>query len=186
VRPLRTVARGMLGAIFVASGAQALSNPDFHVPQAKRVTDRIVPALEKTNPRLASDTRTLVRINGAVQLAGGLLLTTRWAHRPAAVVLAASLVPTTVAGHPFWLDDGDAAHRRGQQVHFLKNLGLFGGLLLAATDTEGRPGLRWRTAHLVHHSQRSMRRARQMARRQAKLARRTALAGGLAGRRLSR
>jgi uncharacterized membrane protein YphA (DoxX/SURF4 family) len=173
----------MLGTIFVASGAQAVANPDYLVPQAKRVTDRIAPALEKTRSSLPTETRTLIRINGAAQLAGGLLLATRWAHRPAALALAASLVPTTVAGHPFWMHDDDA-HRRDQQVHFLKNVGLFGGLLLAAADTEGRPNLRWRTAHLINDTQRSMRRASKAARRQAKFARRTALAGRLAGRRL--
>ena len=31
----------------------------------------------------------------------------------------------------------------------MKNLGLLGGLLLAAVDTEGRPGLRWRAGHAI-------------------------------------
>jgi putative oxidoreductase len=164
MRPLRTAARGMLGAIFVASGIRAVADPEHHVQQAKRVTDRIAPALERTHPSLPTETRTLIRINGIVQLAGGLLLATRWAHRPAAAALAASLVPSTVAGHPFWAYD-DAVQRRGQEVHFLKNVGLLGGLLVAALDTEGRPGLRWRTARLARDTRRSLRRASKMARR---------------------
>jgi uncharacterized membrane protein YphA (DoxX/SURF4 family) len=53
--------------------------------------------------------------------------------RAAAAVLASVLVPTTRAGHPFW-EETDPAARRGQQTHFLNNLGLFGGLLLVIAD----------------------------------------------------
>lgn len=150
MRPVRRAARGMLGAIFVASGARAVANPERLVPQAKLVTDRLPPVLEK-------DARTLVQLNGLVQLAGGLLLTASRAPRPAAAVLAASLVPTTVAAHPFWAHD-DPVQRQAQQVHFLKNLGLLGGLLLAAADTEGRPGLRWRTKRMVRATRRTVKR----------------------------
>ncbi|HEU5107382.1 MAG TPA: DoxX family protein, partial [Micromonosporaceae bacterium] len=59
-------------------------------------------------------------------------------------------------------------------VHFMKNMGLLGGLLLAAADTEGRPGLRWRAAHAADHTQRSVRRAARTARRTARTARREA------------
>jgi putative oxidoreductase len=57
-------------------------------------------------------------------------------------VLAAGLVPTTLAGHPFWgvPKEQRAAHR----TQFLKNVSLLGGLLLAAVDTEGKPSLGWR------------------------------------------
>jgi uncharacterized membrane protein YphA (DoxX/SURF4 family) len=165
----------MLGAIFVASGARTLANPEHNLQQAKPVTDLIAPILERANPNLPTDTRTLVRINGIVQVAGGLLLATRWGRRPAAAALAASLVPTTFAGHPFWTHD-DPAQRRGQEIHFMKNVGLFGGLLLAAGDTEGRPGLRWRAARMVGDSRRSMqhsmRHGQRGAMRQVKSARR--------------
>ena len=64
-------------------------------------------------------------------------------RRPAAVALAASLMPTTVAGHAFWAQE-TAADRSVALTHFLKNVGLFGGLMLAALDTGGKPGIRWR------------------------------------------
>jgi putative oxidoreductase len=163
----------MLGAIFVVSGARAVAKPDYHVPQAKQITDWITPTLEKTSPSLPTDTRTLIRINGAVQLAGGLLLTRSRSRRLAAAALAASLVPTTLAGHPFW-SHHDPEQRRAHQIHFLKNLGLFGGLLMAALDTEGRPGLMWRGEHLVQDTRDSAMRQMKMARRQARIARRIA------------
>jgi putative oxidoreductase len=156
MRPVRTAARAMLAGIFVASGAQTLANPDPLVPRAKRVTERVEPVLNRVNERVPSDPRTLVRFNAGVQLAAGLLLFTPL-RRPAALALAGTLVPTTLAGHPFW-EDQDPVQRRQQQTHFLKNVGLFGGLLLAASDTEGRPGLRWRARHAAHDANRAVRR----------------------------
>jgi len=48
---------------------------------------------------------------------------------------------------------------------------MFGGLLLAAMDTEGRPGLAWRTRHSVDHAGTAVRRSRRKARLAAKAAR---------------
>ncbi|WP_421119323.1 DoxX family protein [Aquihabitans daechungensis] len=93
---------------------------------------------------------TYVRINGAVQVGAGVLLAVGKAPRLASTALAASLIPTTIAGHRFWEYEGD--ERQQQQVHFLKNVGLLGGLILAAVDTEGRPGLAWRARHLREDS----------------------------------
>jgi uncharacterized membrane protein YphA (DoxX/SURF4 family) len=89
---------------------------------------------------------TYVRINGAVQVGAGILLAIGRAPRLASTALAASLVPTTLAGHRFWEYEGE--ERQAQQIHFMKNVGLLGGLLLAAVDTEGRPGLAWKAQHL--------------------------------------
>jgi putative oxidoreductase len=57
-------------------------------------------------------------------------------------VLGASLVPTTIAGHAFW-DVEDERDRSAQRMQFLKNAGLFGGLLFAALDTGGRASVFW-------------------------------------------
>ena len=57
------------------------------------------------------------------------------APRAAAGVLAASLVPTTLAGHAFWTFD-DPAQSAQQRAHFAKNLAILGGLILAALPPE--------------------------------------------------
>ena len=57
--------------------------------------------------------------------------------------LIGTLVPTTYAGHRFWEETDDAA-RAQQRIHFLKNLGLLGGLILCLVDTEGKPSLGWK------------------------------------------
>ena len=180
MKPVRTAARAMLSTIFVVSGVRILMNPDSKVDAARRVTDRVGPLLEKIDTRIPTDARSLVRIKAASDVVAGVALATGRFNRPAALVLAAGLVPTTFAGHPFWA--GETPQQRAEhQNHFMKNLGLLGGLLLAAVDTEGEPGLRYRAGHAVDRSQRSvkhavdrsqrsMRRAVKTARREAKIA----------------
>ncbi|GAB1643921.1 DoxX family protein [Krasilnikovia sp. MM14-A1259] len=179
MKPVRSAARAMLGAIFVISGVRVALDPGSRVDLAKRVTDHVSPLIERVDSRLPSDAETLVRLKAGADLVAGLLLASGRLTRPAAVVLAAGLIPTTLAGHPFWTMSGP--DRKGQEIHFLKNLGLLGGLLLAAADTQGRPGLRYRTSHAVDRSQRtvqrSVRRAVRTAKREAKIAAASATVG---------
>jgi uncharacterized membrane protein YphA (DoxX/SURF4 family) len=146
----------MLASVFVVQGVEALTHPDPLVSRARRVTDRVGPTLGNLHPTLA-ETRTLVMVNAAVMAGGGVLLLTSL-RRAAALAVAAALVPTTLAGHAFW-DVTDTGERKQHRIRFLGNLGLLGGLLLAAADTEGRPGLRWRTGHLMSDASHSVQRA---------------------------
>jgi uncharacterized membrane protein YphA (DoxX/SURF4 family) len=175
MKPVRTAARVMLSAIFISSGTKVLLDPDSKAEAAGRVTDRVGPLMERIDPRLPSDTRTLIRLKAGADVVAGLLLATGHLTRPSAAVLAGGLVPTTLAGHSFWAHPKE--ERPMQQVQFLKNLGLLGGLLLAAADTEGKPGLKYRTTHAVDRSQRRVKRAVKTARRDAKIAALSAAAG---------
>ena len=175
MKPVRTAARVMLSAIFVSSGVKVLLDPAARAETAGRVTDRVGPMIERVDPRLPSDTVSLTRIKAGVDVVAGLLLATGHLTRPAAAALAANLVPTTLAGHPFWAMPKE--DRTTHQTHFLKNLGLIGGLLLAASDTQGKPGLKYRTTHAVDRSQRNVKRAVRTARREAKIAAMSAAAG---------
>lgn len=150
--PLRLTARPMLSAIFVTGGTQQLLDPDAHVPVAEDVTDEVQDLAEGTAPTVAdAQTRQLVQLNGLVQVVGGLLLAFGKLPRIAALLLAGSLVPTTLAAHRFWEEpDGEEAQR--QQIHFLKNVSLLGGLLIATLDREGKPSLAWRSGHAVDHA----------------------------------
>jgi putative oxidoreductase len=87
-----------------------------------------------------------VRLNGAVQLVAGSLLAIGKFPRLSAAALAASLIPTTAAGHRFW-ESSDKQERAQQKVHFLKNVTMLGGLLIAASDTAGNPSIAWRGRH---------------------------------------
>ena len=135
----RRLARPLLASIFVVGGWDAFWHPEGKVKKAVAVTD---PLAEKAGVE-GLDAVMLVRVNGAVQIAGGVLLAVGRFRRTAAVALIGSIIPTTYAGHRFW-EEEDETTRKQQQVHFLKNLGLLGGLILAAADTEGEPSLGWR------------------------------------------
>jgi len=79
------------------------------------------------------------------------------------------VVPTTVAGHPFW-QEKDKGARMQQMTHFFKNLSMLGGLVIAAIDTEGKPGVAWRTSHAVTSAKREAKHLRKGAAAQTKLA----------------
>jgi len=169
---VRALARPLLSAIFVVQGVNSIRNPEPLVPKAQPVTDRLVPMVKKVAPaqvgdRIPDTTVNLVRLNGAVHLVGGLALATGKGRRLGAGLLAASLVPTTIAGHPFWLEK-DKTVRNAQRIQFLKNLGLLGGLLLAAVDTEGKPGVAWRATHGAKAATRETKRGAKAAKREAK------------------
>jgi putative oxidoreductase len=136
------IARPMIGAMFIYGGIDSLRHAESKAPVAE---DVVGPVTEATG----LEPSRLVLINGAVQVGAGVALAVGFLPRPAAIALAASLVPTTLAGHRFWESD-DAKERAGQQIHFLKNVAMLGGLLLAATGTGGRPSVPWRFRRAVH------------------------------------
>jgi len=117
--------------MFISGGLDAVRNPEGKVKKAEVV----VSPLTRRFPALPQDPEAFVRANGAVDVAAGVLLAVGRFRRLAALALMASLVPTTFAGHRFWEEAGDE-WRAQQRIHFLKNLGLLGGLILAATDPD--------------------------------------------------
>ncbi|CAN5778951.1 DoxX family protein [soil metagenome] len=156
----------MLASMFVTGGVDALRNAAPKVPAAEDVAPKFAEHL----PWLPEqDTEMLIRINGGVQVGAGVLLALGRFPRLSALALAASMVPTTAAGHRFW--EADGAERQQQQAHFFKNVSMLGGLLLATMDTAGKPGLGWRARHAADRAEASLRRNRREARRTAKLAR---------------
>jgi uncharacterized membrane protein YphA (DoxX/SURF4 family) len=169
---VRALARPLLSTIFVVQGAKAVRDPEPHVAKAQPVADRLVPLVRKVAPpqvgdRIPESTANLVRLNGAAQVLGGLALASGRGRRLGAVVLAGSLIPTTLAGHSFW-QESDKAVRAAQKVQFMKNLGLLGGLLLAAVDTEGKPGVAWRATHGAKAAKRETKRGAKFAKRETK------------------
>jgi uncharacterized membrane protein YphA (DoxX/SURF4 family) len=156
---VRRIARPLLAAQFVDGGLDQFRHPGTKVDRARPVVDKLAEPL-----RLPNDPELLVRANGAAMAGAGILFATGKLPRLSALVLAATIVPTTYAGHPFWAEK-DAAQRRQQKVHFLKNLGLLGGVLIASVDTEGRPGLLWRSQHAASGARRQARQAKKDAKR---------------------
>lgn len=160
---VRRIARPMLAGIFVWGGINALRYPSAHVPAAEPVTK---PLAAKT--QLPDDTELLVRANGAAMVAGGALLATGKAPRLASALLLGTMVPTT-ATHNFWAES-DPQAKAGKLTQFIKDVSLMGGLILAAVDTEGKPGVAYRAKLAGEGIERTARQARKSAAREAKLA----------------
>ena len=145
---LRAVPRAMLASYFVASGIKAIRDPESLVPAAEPLADRVVPLVKQYSPEqvasvVPENTVTLVRVFGIAQVVGGTALATGKGRRLGALLLAGTLVPSTIAKHPFWTVQ-DPDERAQDRSHFLKNVSLLGGVLIASADTEGRPSLAWR------------------------------------------
>src|SRR4029453_14276451 len=115
-------------------------------------------APEQVAGYVPENTVTLVRLNGIAEVLGGAALATGKGRRFGALLLAGSLIPSTIAKHSLWtVQDPEA--RAQDRSHFLKNMSLLGGVLLAAQDTEGKPSLAWRARKGGETSAKETRRA---------------------------
>jgi uncharacterized membrane protein YphA (DoxX/SURF4 family) len=152
----------MVASIFIIQGFDTFRRPERVAaaaePVVRPISDRV--------PVVPAKAEQAVRLNGAVQMAAGSMLALgRW-PRLSALAIAGTLVPTTLAGHRFWEAEDDASKAQ-QRIHFLKNLSMLGGLLIAAVDTEGKPSIAWRVRHAIKSAQS----ARQSASRRSRPAR---------------
>src|SRR5919107_364863 len=134
----RRAARAALAASFISGGIDQIRNPQPKAgpasPIAKPIADRV--------PQLPNDPESLVKLDGAIKVVGGLGMVFGPFARPAALLLAGSLIPTTLAGHRFW-ETTDPDQKVSDRVEFFKNVSLVGGLLITALDTGGRPSIPW-------------------------------------------
>ncbi|MEU7057990.1 DoxX family membrane protein [Streptomyces sp. NPDC046197] len=168
---LRVVGRPLLASMFVAGGMNSVRRPQDVVPLAEPVVRPITQRVAALPDR----TEQVVRLSGGVQVVAGTLLGLGRLPRLSALALAATLVPTTLAGHRFW-EAEESSDRTQQRIHFLKNLSMLGGLLITADDTGGAPSLLWRGRHTARDLQREARLVRRSVRATARPA---AAAGGI-------
>lgn len=143
---LRFVARSMLASYFVINGVKAYRRPEEFAEAAQPIADKVLPLVNSALPEsvrayLPDNTTGFVRCTGAMQVLGGLSLATGIGRRLGAGVLAATMLPHVAAANPLGVK---GAERAALQSQLGKNVALFGGVLLAAQDTEGRPNLAWR------------------------------------------
>lgn len=113
---LRLLARMLLSGIFIASSANAIQNAEEMTAPAE--------ALGLPEPVA------MVRAHGIVNLVAGVMLALGIKPRLAVWALLGNLIPTTVGAHRFW-EDSDEGAKMNNQIHFLKNVSLLGGLVAA-------------------------------------------------------
>jgi uncharacterized membrane protein YphA (DoxX/SURF4 family) len=111
----RAAGRWLLSGIFVYSGYGMLTN-------AERYAKRAAEALP-----MLPDEPMLAQAQGATMMVAGSALALGIVPRTSARILVLTMLTNTYVGHPFW--KAKPEDRRPQLVHFLKNLGLIGGLL---------------------------------------------------------
>lgn len=166
MNPIRSLGRTLLASVFVMEGVDTITNASSKVSAFQDVAEPLGETVPAARDLQAEQ---LVRATGAAQVLGGALLAIGKLPRIASTVLAATLVPATLAEHRFW-EETDEDRRTQEQVQFGKNVGLLGGLLIAAMDTAGRPGVVWRAGHAADHAEIAAKHTRREARLAAKLA----------------
>ncbi len=122
------IGRSLLSSMFVVGGVNEFRNAEKMTGMVDALKEQLPDAI--SGPLGTVDSETLVKLNGATMAAAASTLALGILPRLSAAVLAAQMVPVTVAGHPFWKKDG--AERQGSWIHFLKNVSLTGGLLLVS------------------------------------------------------
>ena len=136
---IRHICRALMTGAFIYSGIEAVRRPVAR-PDAESALPGMAPA----------DSAKVVAGSGAVQIVGGGMLLWDKAPRTTSTVLAASLVPTTLSDDRFW--EAPKGERAAKLRQFLTNAALFGGLVITAMDTQGKPGISWRASHAVDHA----------------------------------
>ena len=126
--PIRIVARILTGSTFIMLGADALLTPG----KRPEIAAETLATIRRVMPLPADDTL-VVQGNAVVQVASGTMLALGRMPRLSALVLAASLVPTTAAAHVYWTIE-DPVARQQQKIQFWKNAGLLGALLHVLLD----------------------------------------------------
>jgi putative oxidoreductase len=116
------LARFLLAAIFVPSGFGKLMALGTFTTQ---LAGQGVPMATLVAPVAAS-----------IEFFGGLAVVLGLATRYAALLLVVFTIAATMTSHRFW-ELADAA-RRGQQVHFFKNVAIMGGFVLLFVTGAGR------------------------------------------------
>jgi putative oxidoreductase len=115
------VGRILLGALFIISGFGKISGYDG---TAGYMAAKGMPLVNVLLPAAI-----------AIELGGGLLLAVGYKARWAALAIFLFLIPTTLIFHAFWgIDPKEAAM---QQINFLKNVSIAGGMLMVFAQGPG-------------------------------------------------
>ncbi len=121
---LRAAGRTALSAVFITGGLKTFKAADQMAPVFENtITSWGLGSLQER----AGGAENLIKASSGTMVGGGTLLALGLTPRLASTALLGALIPTTLAGHAFWEKDGEEAKK--EQIQFLKNLALAGGLL---------------------------------------------------------
>lgn len=151
---IRFAGRSLLGGYFVVNGAKTIVNPRPLLAGAQPVATKLVPLAKQAAPEqikdfIPEDTTTLVRVDGALQVLGGLGLITGIGRRAGATMISTAMIPAVLASRPGL--PGTAEDKQARSQRFLHDLGLLGAALVVSQDTQGKPNLAWRAEQQRRH-----------------------------------
>lgn len=162
---VRRIARAALGAYFVNEAVKSFKDTPAKAENAAPFVEFVS---RESGQKVPNNPELIVKGQGALMGLGGLALITGKCPRGAAAVLTPIAAANAYMHEAFWAEQ-DAAVRAQKQSNFFRTLAIVGGVLIAAADTEGKPGLIWRTSHAASASRREAARAAKAARREMKL-----------------
>lgn len=140
---IRRIARPMLATTFITRGVEALRSPKPAADAARPTLEGLSKLPDPVGPNVPTNAETVAKVTAGVQIGAGLLLATGRLPRLSSAALAVSVVPGSLGGHAFW-NGTDPIRKAAERRALFADIGLIGGLIIAAVDTEGRPSLGWR------------------------------------------
>ncbi|MBV7292819.1 DoxX family protein [Corynebacterium sp. TAE3-ERU16] len=144
---IRKLARPMLASVYIADGVDTLANTEAHVEGTGSVIDRLRGVLPRQYAALVpTDPELVTRGLGVTKVGAGSMLALGKFPRLSALTLAITAIPTILARHAFWEAD-DSQEKSARRSGFLTSIALLGGLFITTADTQGKPGIAWRTKH---------------------------------------
>ncbi len=144
---VRVIARPLIASSFVFSGVDRLRRAGAAAPQLKPVLARVskvVPAMAS----ITSNEKLVGQVLGATQVGAALLLGIGRFSRIAALLLTITATVNAMVDYRS-ADVTTSEGKKARRSQLLRNLSLIGAVLLAAVDTNGRPGIAWRAEHLA-------------------------------------
>jgi uncharacterized membrane protein YphA (DoxX/SURF4 family) len=130
-----TFARVLIVLVFLAAGTHKLLQPNEVIGEVIKATDNVEKMLSSAPldtddffKLIKQNARLIVILIGVVEVGGAMLFIAPFSKGVGAVLLIGSLAVFNATSHQFWNLDGREAII--QQVMFVKNIGLIGGLLL--------------------------------------------------------
>ncbi len=165
---VRVLARPLIAGSFVFSGVERLRNAGTTAPQLKPVlagATKVVPSLGA----VTNNEKLVGQVLGATQVGAALLLGIGRFSRLSALLLTLTATVNTMVDYRAAASK-TPEDKKARRSQLLKNLSLVGAVLLAAVDTNGRPGVAWRAGHLASGARKNVAGVRKDARKQLKKA----------------
>lgn len=150
---VRRIARPLLAAPFIVEGVRTALRPERSLdvlPQAFSAADS---ALGSSPVPSVIDSRTILRVSGAVAAGAGIAYAAGRSPRAAAVVLLATTTVGWAGRRKIWELSGEERLQELQSI--VTDAGLLGGVLLAVVDHDGKPSLGYQLEQFVARAQKN-------------------------------